>query len=104
MASANLNGPVLSAAGTAGLNGTQPGSISVPPRTTLVVNDDQLGANGSIYAGEATICARRAQSRENLGLFFLADHRILGELVFIHVRVEIAYLRAARLGVPDVLG
>jgi len=43
-------------------------------------------------------------SREGaLGLLFLADHRVLGQLVFVHVGIQVAHLGAARLGVAHVV-
>src|SRR5438874_9883359 len=45
-----------------------------------------------------------AETEDPLGLFFLADDRVLGELVLVRVRVEVANLRPAALEVAEVVG
>src|SRR2546428_11605385 len=53
-------------------------------------------------ARDSTICARMPQS-ERLGFLFLADDRVLRQLVFVHVGVQVAHLGAARFGVTHVV-
>jgi hypothetical protein len=62
LASEDVNGPFLSAAGTRGFVGTEPGSLPGQIRTTLVVNLDHLRPNSCIVKWVGTICARMAES------------------------------------------
>jgi hypothetical protein len=46
LASADVNGPILSVGGTHGFTGTEPGSLPRQIRTTLVVKPEHLRPNG----------------------------------------------------------